>query len=60
LCQIERLNEDQSDWNALGPRLSDIFKERADKVAFVRGDEEVPFAQVTRAIASCGESGSTT
>jgi biopolymer transport protein TolR len=44
------INEDQSDWNALGPRLSDIFKERADKVAFVRGDEEVPFAQVARAI----------
>jgi biopolymer transport protein ExbD len=41
------INEDQSDWNALGPRLSDIFKERAD---FVRGDEEVPLAQVARAI----------
>jgi biopolymer transport protein TolR len=44
------INEDQSDWNALGPRLSDIFKERADKVAFVKGDDEVPFAQVARAI----------
>jgi biopolymer transport protein ExbD len=44
------INEDQSDWNSLGPRLSNIFKERADKVAFVKGNEEVPFAQVARAI----------
>ena len=44
------INEDQSDWDALGPRLSAIFKERADKVAFVKGDEEVPFAQMARAI----------
>jgi len=44
------INQDQSDWNMLGPRLFDIFKERADKVAFVKGDEDVSFAQVARAI----------
>ncbi len=44
------INEEQSDWSALGPRLSDIFKERAEKVAFVKGVEEIPFAQVARAI----------
>jgi biopolymer transport protein TolR len=44
------INQEQTDWNALGPRLSDIFKERADRVAFVKGAEEVPFAQVARAI----------
>jgi biopolymer transport protein TolR len=44
------INQDQSDWNMLGQRLSDIFKERADKVAFVKGDENVEFAQVARAI----------
>jgi biopolymer transport protein TolR len=44
------INQEQSDWDALGPRLSDIFKERAEKVAFVRGAEEVPFALVARAI----------
>jgi biopolymer transport protein TolR len=44
------INQEQTDWNALGPRLSDIFKERADKVAFVKGADEVPFAQVARAI----------
>jgi biopolymer transport protein TolR len=45
------INQEQSDWNVLGTRLFDIFKERADKVAFVEGGEEVPFAQVARAIA---------
>jgi biopolymer transport protein TolR len=44
------INQEQSDWNELGARLADIFKERADKVAFVQGDEEVPFADVARAI----------
>ncbi len=44
------INHQQSDWNVLGARLSDIFKERADKVAFVEGAEEVPFAEVARAI----------
>lgn len=44
------INQEQSDWNTLGLRLSDIFKQRADKVAFVNGAEEVPFAEVARAI----------
>jgi biopolymer transport protein TolR len=44
------INQDQSDWNTLGSRLSEIFKQRADKVAFVQGAEEVPFADVARAI----------
>jgi len=44
------INQDQSDWNTLGGRLFDIFKERADKVAFVKGDDDVSFAQVARAI----------
>jgi biopolymer transport protein TolR len=44
------INQDQSNWNDLGPRLFDIFKERADKIAFVKGDDDVEFAQVARAI----------
>ena len=44
------INQEQSDWSSLGPRLSDIFKERAEKVAFVKGAEEIPFAPVARAI----------
>jgi biopolymer transport protein TolR len=44
------INQEPSDWNTLGPRLSDIFKDRVDKVAFVKGADEAPFAQVLRAI----------
>jgi biopolymer transport protein TolR len=45
-----KINQDDSNWNDLGPRLFDIFKERADKIAFVKGDDDVEFAQVARAI----------
>jgi biopolymer transport protein TolR len=44
------INQDQSDWDTLGSRLSEIFKQRADKVAFIQGAEEVSFAEVARAI----------
>jgi len=44
------INQDESSWTALGPRLFDIFKERADKIAFVKGEDNVEFGQVARAI----------
>lgn len=44
------INQDATDWNSLGSRLSDIFKERADKIAFVKGDDNIEFADVARAI----------
>jgi biopolymer transport protein ExbD len=44
------INQDSSNWNDLGPRLFDIFKERADKIAFIKGDDNIDFAQVARAI----------
>jgi biopolymer transport protein TolR len=34
----------------LEERLTDIFKIRAEKVAFIKGDDSVPFEQVARAI----------
>ena len=45
-----KINEDNATWEDLGPRLNDIFKLRAEKVAFVKGDDAVIFAQVARAI----------
>ena len=45
-----KINEDPADWDTLGPRLNDIFKLRAEKVAFVKGDDNVVFAQVALAI----------
>lgn len=44
------INQDETTWEQLGPRLEDIFKQRAEKVAFVKGDDSVEFAQVARAI----------
>src|ERR1700724_2030597 len=45
-----KINEDNATWDTLGPRLNDIFKLRAEKVAFVKGDDTVVFAQVAHAI----------
>jgi biopolymer transport protein ExbD len=44
------INEEQCDWDALSTRLSDIFKDRADKVAFLKGNEDIAFAHAARAI----------
>ena len=45
-----KINQENTNWDALGPRLEVIFKERAEKVAFVKGDDNVLFADVARAI----------
>jgi biopolymer transport protein TolR len=45
-----KINQDDVTWNDLGSRLFDIFKERADRIAFVKGDDNVEFAQVAHAI----------
>ncbi len=45
-----KINQEDASWNTLGPRLEVIFKERADKIAFVKGDNDVLFQEVARAI----------
>jgi biopolymer transport protein ExbD len=45
-----KINQDDTTWEQLGPRLSDIFKQRADKVAFVKGADDVEFGEVAQAI----------
>jgi biopolymer transport protein TolR len=45
-----KINEESTDWDSLGTRLSEIFKQRAEKVAFVKGADELAFEQVARAI----------
>ncbi len=44
------INQETTTWDELGSRLETIFKQRAEKVAFVQGDADVQFAQVARAI----------
>ena len=45
-----KINEEDATWDTLGPRLNDVFKERAEKVAFVKGDDNVRFMDVAKAI----------
>jgi len=44
------INQDTTTWDALGPRLGDIFKTRAERVVFVKGDPDLEFDSVARAI----------
>jgi biopolymer transport protein ExbD len=45
-----KINNEDTNWDGLGPRLETIFKERAEKIAFVKGDNDVLFMEVARAI----------
>ena len=45
-----KINDDAADWNTLESRLVDIFKMRADKIAFVKGDPDLDFQVVAKAI----------
>ena len=44
------INQTPYSWNELGPQLNNIFKIRADKTAFVKGDDDTSFGYVERAI----------
>ena len=54
---IIKINEQAVRWDNLHDRLFDIFKERADHVAFVKGDDEIDFQYVADAISIARESG---
>jgi biopolymer transport protein TolR len=45
-----KINNEDSSWTGLGPRIEQIFKDRAEKIAFVKGDNDVLFADVAHAI----------
>lgn len=45
-----KINQEDTTWEALGPRMETIFKDRAEKVAFVKGDNDVLFMEVAHAI----------
>ena len=44
------INQEASDEEKLGARLEEIFKTRAERVVFVKGDPELEFQYVARAI----------
>lgn len=45
-----KINDEAATWDSLGQRLQDIFKLRAEKVAFIEGGDTVRFSEVARAI----------
>jgi biopolymer transport protein TolR len=45
-----RINQEPVVWDHLADRMQAIYKERARKVAFIRGEAPVEFALVARAI----------
>jgi biopolymer transport protein TolR len=45
-----KINQDEATWEGLQGRLTDIFKTRAEKVMFVKGDDNIPFADVANVI----------
>jgi biopolymer transport protein TolR len=45
-----KINQDDIAWDNLGTRLTDIFKTRAERVMFVKGDPDVEFQDVAQVI----------
>jgi len=52
-----KINEKSVTWQDLHDRLSDIFKQRAERIAFVKGDDDVAFQYVADAISIARDSG---
>ena len=44
------INQTPSTWNDLGTTLADVFSTRADKTAFVKGENDTSFGYVARAV----------
>jgi len=45
-----RINQDEVTWDTLQSRLEDIYKTRAEKVMFVKGDSDINFAEGAQVI----------
>jgi biopolymer transport protein TolR len=45
-----KINQTDTAWEKLGDSLIDIFKTRAEKVVFVKGDKDLEFQKVAQAI----------
>jgi biopolymer transport protein TolR len=45
-----RINQEPVQWQNLESRLEEIFKQRAERVAFIRGEDAVEFSEVARVI----------
>src|ERR1700745_907270 len=52
-----KINQDDATWDGLQGRLTDIFKTRAEKVMFVKGDDNIPFADIANVLDIAHSSG---
>jgi len=47
---VLKINQTPETWDTLGSALADIYKTRAQKVMFVKGDDDIPFYLIAHAI----------
>ena len=52
-----KINQEDANWDNLQQRLTDVYKTRAEKVMFVKGDNGIPFADVANVIDSAHAAG---
>jgi biopolymer transport protein TolR len=52
-----KINEENVKWKDLHARLFNIFKQRAERIAFVKGDDDVAFQYVADAISIARDAG---
>jgi biopolymer transport protein TolR len=45
-----KINQEPVTFDKLGPRIEEIFKQRASRIAFIRGDQPVEFGVVANVI----------
>ncbi len=45
-----KINQEDATWESLQARLTDIYKTRAEKIMFVKADNDIPFADVATVI----------
>jgi biopolymer transport protein ExbD len=45
-----KINQEDVTWDKLQGRLEEVYKTRAEKVMFVKGDPDLPFADIAQAI----------
>jgi biopolymer transport protein TolR len=45
-----KINQEDTSWDNLESRLIEIFKSRADRVVFIKGDPDLEYQSVARAI----------
>jgi biopolymer transport protein TolR len=52
-----KINQDAVTWDTLGDRLTEIYKTRAEKIMFVKGDDDITFDNVAQVIDIAHSSG---